>query len=211
MLPDGRNRFVCCCCCTLELLTEAAFVSGDLWLYSRLPSVQRTLCTFGTLYGVLGTLYGVLGTLYGVLGTLYSVLGTLYGVLGTLYSVICTLCTVYNVQCTVYSVHCTLCTLFELFTVLSEVCTVCKLCTLCTLSPVYISHGKFCTLGPLCAAYILLVSHIPNQAQLRSLSNVELGAKPRVQYYSVLSAWPVLGVWDTDIIPQPAFSNSLSN
>ena len=30
---------------------------------------------------------------------------------------------------------------------------------------------------------IVLVSHTPNQAEMRTLSNVERGAQPRVQYY----------------------------
>ena len=31
--------------------------------------------------------------------------------------------------------------------------------------------------------YIVSVSHTPNQAELRTLSNVERGAQPRVQHY----------------------------
>ena len=37
------------------------------------------------------------------------------------------------------------------------------------------------------------VSHTPNQAQPRALSNIELWAAPLVQYYSVFTAGPGLG------------------
>ena len=37
------------------------------------------------------------------------------------------------------------------------------------------------------------VSHTPNQAKLRTLSNFERGAKPRVQHYSVFSGGLGLG------------------
>ena len=55
------------------------------------------------------------------------------------------------------------------------------------------------------------MSHTPNQAQLRTLSNVERGAHGAAPSSTLLSnlkrAW--FGVWDTDIIPQPVFSTTI--
>ena len=46
---------------------------------------------------------------------------------------------------------------------------------------------------------IALYQSITTQTQLRTLSNIDLGAKPKGQYFLVFSAWPGLGL---DIIPK---------
>ena len=53
------------------------------------------------------------------------------------------------------------------------------------------------------------VSHTPNQAKLRTPSNVERGPSPQFNITSVLSQ-ACFGVWDTDIIPHLVFSIDLS-
>ena len=53
--------------------------------------------------------------------------------------------------------------------------------------------------------YSVSVSHTPNQAELRTLRNVERGAQPQVQHFQC-SQRGLVWVWDTDIIPQPVFS-----
>ena len=51
----------------------------------------------------------------------------------------------------------------------------------------------------------------PNQAKLRSLSTIEQGAKPQVQYYLSFLSWAWPWVWYTEIIPQRVFSINLND